>query len=271
MNKKTALISLCIVVFTSAVILLLGIDNIWVISIAGLIFVVGGTILTTLISESPELLLTLSREIKQLAHPQPDNLKSDFIHFKQIAEMYRVGQIRYAEDNISSLADTHLRKGVRMVIDGFSFEQIEHQMQWSIHSVKEEKAKRLQLMQVMSGLAPAFGMLGTLLGLVQLLFNLSANGVEQAGAAMGFAMITTFYGLLITNVGLKPVTLKLEKSYQLEIRQAMIKLELVMLLYQRESMLKIDSTIRRGLTGIAGQSIYNTSGSEQSIALLQVR
>ncbi|MEJ2212567.1 MAG: MotA/TolQ/ExbB proton channel family protein [Gammaproteobacteria bacterium] len=271
MSRKAMLISLSLVVFFSAIILLLSLDNIWLISIAGLFFVAGGTVLTTLISESSDLLFLLSQEIRQLFHPKTTSLQTDLKQFERIAESYRVGQIRHAESLVSSIIDTQFRKGVRMVIDGFAFDQVEHQMYWSINSTKEEKARRLQLLQVMIGLAPAFGMLGTLLGLVQLLFNLSANGVEQAGASMGFAMITTFYGLLITNVLLKPVTLKLEKNYQLEIRQATLKFELVKLLYQRESMLRIQSIIKRELSYSIDMSTNSTQSTSSLLALTQTR
>ena len=124
MDKKTLLVTLSLVVFASAIILLLSLDNIWLISVAGLFFVVGGTVLTTLISESTDLLFLLFKEVRQLFRPQPSTLKIDFQQFEKIAELYRVGQIRYAESLISTIVDTQLRKGIRLVIDGFSFEQV---------------------------------------------------------------------------------------------------------------------------------------------------
>jgi chemotaxis protein MotA len=69
----------------------------------------------------------------------------------------------------------------------------------------------------MAVFAPAFGMLGTLFGLIHMLYGLGSSGIAEIGTAMGFAMITTLYGIVAANLFLKPLAMKLERRHQQEI------------------------------------------------------
>jgi chemotaxis protein MotA len=86
----------------------------------------------------------------------------------------------------------------------------------------------------MAGYAPTLGMLGTLLGLLQMLFGVSNGDVRSMGAAMGFAMMTTVYGLVISNLLLKPLAAKLEQRNRHYFTQSVIGMQAVMLLYERQ-------------------------------------
>ena len=86
----------------------------------------------------------------------------------------------------------------------------------------------------MSGYAPTLGMLGTLLGLVQLLFGLSAGNLDTVGASMGFGMLTTVYGLVLANLVFKPMANKLEQSGRERIARTMMHLQAIAMLHDRE-------------------------------------
>jgi len=86
----------------------------------------------------------------------------------------------------------------------------------------------------MVGFAPAFGMLGTLMGLAQMLFSLGNEGLAVVGAAMGFSIITTVYGLVAANLIIKPLAIKMEqRSSELLALQA-VKYELLLMLFKKE-------------------------------------
>jgi chemotaxis protein MotA len=76
-------------------------------------------------------------------------------------------------------------------------------------------------------------MLGTLLGLLQMLFSVGSGDLARMGAAMGFAMLTTVYGLVVANLVLKPLASKLERRNRRQLSQSLVDLQAVMLLYER--------------------------------------
>ena len=73
-------------------------------------------------------------------------------------------------------------------------------LQRQIAEERERPVGPVELLRSMAGYAPTLGMLGTLLGLLQMLFDVSSGDVESMGTAMGFAMMTTVYGLVIANL-----------------------------------------------------------------------
>ena len=86
MYKIKLVIALAIIVGASAIILALSLKNIFLTIAAGLVFVIGGTLLTTLISESTEKLLSLKNEAQSVFKTKPSTIKTDFQTFEKIAE-----------------------------------------------------------------------------------------------------------------------------------------------------------------------------------------
>jgi chemotaxis protein MotA len=77
-------------------------------------------------------------------------------------------------------------------------------------------------------------MLGTLLGLSQMLFGVGSNDVASMGASMGFAMTTTVYGLVLANLIFKPLASKVEQRNRRDLTQSIVDLQAVMLLSERQ-------------------------------------
>jgi chemotaxis protein MotA len=77
-------------------------------------------------------------------------------------------------------------------------------------------------------------MLGTLLGLIQMLFGLGSGDLGTIGAAMGFAMLTTVYGLVLANLILKPIASKLEEKGRNGINRRVAYLQAVMLMCDKQ-------------------------------------
>jgi chemotaxis protein MotA len=77
-------------------------------------------------------------------------------------------------------------------------------------------------------------MLGTLLGLSQMLFGVGTGDVASMGASMGFAMTTTVYGLVLANLMFKPLASKIEQRNRRLLAQSVVDLQAVMLLYERQ-------------------------------------
>jgi chemotaxis protein MotA len=84
-------------------------------------------------------------------------------------------------------------------------------LQWRIAGVRARESGQTQILYTMSAFAPAFGMLGTLFGLVHMLSGLGDSGLNQIGGSMAFAMITTVYGIIASNLVFKPLAIKMER------------------------------------------------------------
>jgi len=111
------------------------------------------------------------------------------------------------EQHIQQVRDPFIIKGVQMLIDGQKEEAIEKQLALEIQYLQERHADGKKVLEFMGASAPAFGMIGTLIGLVQMLRTL--DDPSKIGAGMAVALITTFYGALLANLVFLPLAGKL--------------------------------------------------------------
>lgn len=104
--------------------------------------------------------------------------------------------------------DEFLKKGVQMVADGTEETLVRQVLETEIKFMKQRHYQGQAVMKGMGTMAPAFGMIGTLIGLVNMLANLSDP--SAIGPAMAVALLTTFYGAVLANVVFLPLAKKLE-------------------------------------------------------------
>ncbi len=112
------------------------------------------------------------------------------------------------EDMSNDQEDEFLKKGIQMVVDGHDPAAIEEVLYNEIDKISERHADGADVFEVMSAIAPAFGMIGTLIGLVQMLQKL--DDPSAIGPAMAVALLTTLYGAIIANAFAIPINKKLK-------------------------------------------------------------
>jgi chemotaxis protein MotA len=103
-----------------------------------------------------------------------------------------------------------LRRALTMVIDGSSPEEIERTMSSEINATTARHARSSGVLRRASEVAPAMGLIGTLVGLVQMLGNL--DDPATIGPSMAIALLTTLYGALLANMVFAPLAAKLERN-----------------------------------------------------------
>jgi len=108
-----------------------------------------------------------------------------------------------------NIEDQFLKKGVMLVVDGSSESLVRSVMEIELEFMKQRHRQGQAVFKGMGAMAPAFGMIGTLIGLVQMLSNLSDP--SSIGPAMAVALLTTFYGAIMANVVFLPMATKLEE------------------------------------------------------------
>ncbi len=111
------------------------------------------------------------------------------------------------EQEISKLDNSFFIKGLQMLVDGREAESIRDFMDLELQYLQERHSTGKKILEFMGAAAPAFGMIGTLIGLIQMLRSLDSP--EQIGGGMAVALITTFYGALSANLIFIPLAGKL--------------------------------------------------------------
>ncbi len=106
--------------------------------------------------------------------------------------------------------DPHLHKAVQIVTDGYAPDAVERVLGQELDSLVQRHRRSANILRRGSEVAPAMGLIGTLIGLVQMLANLQSP--ETIGPSMAVALLTTFYGAILGTAVLGPMAAKLERN-----------------------------------------------------------
>jgi chemotaxis protein MotA len=185
----------------------------------------GGGISSTVVASPLSRLLALWNYTRFAFMPRVYDLPQLIIQMVSFAERARREGLLSLEDDLGSLDDAFLRKGIQLVVDGTDPELVRNILETdmgNIHARHEDNAK---FWGDLGFYFPAFGMLGTLIGLIQMLKNLGAGDPSAIGAGMAAALITTLYGSFFANVFALPMKLKLmfRDSEEMSVKAIMIE------------------------------------------------
>jgi chemotaxis protein MotA len=177
------------------------------VNVPSLAIVVGGMLCATLIHFSLAQFLGIFSVIKKTIFTKissPSHLIQQMVNYAAINR--RDGALAL-EQELGKLDDHFFSKGLQMLIDGQDSDSIRNIMTLEIEKLTERHSTGKKILEFMGAAAPAFGMIGTLIGLVQMLQNLSSP--EQIGVGMATALLTTFYGAFAANLIFIPLAGKL--------------------------------------------------------------
>ena len=117
----------------------------------------------------------------------------------------------YAE----SLEDDFLKKGIMLIVDGTEPELVRNILETELVYLEDRHANGQRVFETAANFAPAFGMIGTLIGLINMLRTL--DDPSTIGPSMSVALVTTFYGVILANVIFLPLAQKLKERTNREI------------------------------------------------------
>lgn len=187
------------------------------------LMVIGGSFAAMLVANPMSRMLGIVKYIRHaLRTPdwQEEKMIADLVSFSERAR--REGLLAL-EDNLDEVEDEFMRKGIQLVVDGTDPEVIKTILYSDLNQLQERHAVGIKIFDDWSKIAPAFGMIGTLAGLIAMLANLEDE--SAIGSGMALALITTMYGAIMANLILIPVKAKLEDRDREEIRVKEIILE----------------------------------------------
>ncbi len=173
-----------------------------------MIIVVGGTLAATLIANPLQEVIGLIGVIKcaiLVNVPMPTEIIERIVGF---AETARREGILSLEAAIEEGDDPFLSTGVRLAVDGTEPDLIMDILETELQFVEERHKQGQEIIANMGNAAPAFGMIGTLIGLVIMLKNM--DDPAAIGPGMAIALLTTMYGAILANIIFGPISAKLK-------------------------------------------------------------
>ena len=226
------------------------------INMPSVVVVVFGSIASVLIAFPLGQVLKMPVVMKNAMFSKPQNLSALIEELVRYAEIARRDGILSLENHTEEMSDGFIVQGVSMAVDGTDPELIEQIMETDLENLVDRHALGKSTLDAMGKYAPAFGMIGTLIGLVAMLGNMSdPSGI---GAGMAVALLTTLYGAIIANVVFLPLADKLALRSGEEVLAKTIIIKGVMGIQAGDNPRVVDSKLRTFLPA----NLRNPNGDE---------
>lgn len=217
-----------------AIAIYIGQSNANFFNVPSLLIVVLGTITATSTSYTgKELVQSLPVIGGSIFRPVRDfkNLAKSMMDLATIARKRGVLQLSNYEKEVKK--EPFLSYAIRLVVDGYNAEDVQRILQQDIDMEEERNIRAASVLRRAAEVAPAMGLIGTLVGLVQMLADL--ENPDTIGPAMAVALLTTFYGAIMGTVVMAPLAAKLEKNAADEVRAKTMTLKTAMSMLRQEN------------------------------------
>lgn len=179
---------------------------------ASILIVFGGSIMATLYRSTLPEFLGFSKVLGKAFGGYPDKPDDLIVQLAELATIARKDGMIALEGQ--EIKNKFMSKGIAMLVDGTDGKLIRTSLERENDQMKSRHASGAGFFEAWAEIAPAMGMIGTLVGLVLMLGNMSDP--KAIGPAMAIALLTTLYGALLANVILIPCAMKLKTKSSME-------------------------------------------------------
>ena len=178
---------------------------------ASILIVLGGTFAVTMSCFAlPEMLGAGKVIMKSFFTSKQDPIEAA-THILELADAARKEGLLNMQSTVDELeGEPFLHKGLLMVLDGTPGEEVEKALRQDIQATAARHMKGASILRKAAEVSPAMGLIGTLVGLVQMVGNL--DDASTIVPSMAIALLTTFYGAVLANVVFSPLASKLERN-----------------------------------------------------------
>jgi chemotaxis protein MotA len=207
------------------------------------LIVIGGTFAVTLASFSLQDFARLPRVMAAALSPTPPpRLRAIADDALELASAVRQTSVTLLEQRVTAQArHVHLHRGLLMLLDGSAPKSIERALQREIEAMVERQTATVAILGRAAEVAPAMGLIGTLIGLVQMLGHLEEP--DQIGPSMAVALLTTLYGALLAHALFTPLAERLAARFAVERLGAELQLVAVMAIAERDNPRRLEATL----------------------------
>lgn len=196
--------------------ILIGRSNANFFNIPSVLIVVCGTMSVTAMSFNWEEIkgtLAVIRQSFIVKRTPPKIMAEQLMNIAMLARKKGFLVLSQMEEELQK--DRHLAEAVQIVTDGYGGEDIDHVLAQDMDALVQRHRRAASILRRGSEVAPAMGLIGTLIGLVQMLADLT--NPDTIGPAMAVALLTTFYGAILGMAVLAPMAAKLERNSNEEV------------------------------------------------------
>ncbi len=193
------------------------------INIPGILITIGGSFSALLIRFKTDQMKMVVNITKNVFTPGADDMGEIIRSFADLSQKARREGLLSLEDDIEEMTDPFRKTALQMVVDGLEPELIRDIMETEIFALESRHRLGQEVYKSWGAYAPAFGMIGTLIGLIQMLAHL--DDVAAIGPGMAVALLTTLYGALLANLVFIPMAGKLATRSEVEVvvKQAIVE------------------------------------------------
>ena len=208
------------------------------ISIEGFMIVIGGTLAVAFMSYQANHVIEALRGIGLMfmkADVTHENLNRDMINILEWARIVRVKGLRALESEVvdTGIKDPFVRYGLDMVVSNYTPEEVRSMMETAADAYFERDTTAARVLMSMASQAPAFGMVGTLVGMVIMLGNFKGD-IAGIGTGLSVSLLATLYGVVTARMIYMPPAAKIfQKQEDLRFRNYLITEGMVLLVDNR--------------------------------------
>jgi chemotaxis protein MotA len=230
--------------------------------VGAMVLVIGGTAAALLVTYNISEVKVVPKGMKEFFTFTPPDLRRYVSEFSEFARVARREGLLALDRRIGETDDAFMRYGLEMAVDGIDEAEIDELLRLRMSAEGKERSFIGKFFTAAGTYAPAFGMVGTLIGLIQMLQNLTDP--SQIGKGMAVALITTFYGALLANLFFLPFASKMKaQSAQVMKTREMVRAG-IMAIVRGES----PSMIEKRLSVFVGEGDSNEKSSTEQPATL---
>lgn len=173
------------------------------------LIVFGGTFISGIISYDPPSISKALKESWQRSDIDQLYIAERVAFFSDLSQVMKRNGIFVLEKYAHQEEDPLLRKGLQLVADGSPIDEIRHILQTDTHVNKSQKTTSVEILFYLASVAPAAGLIGTVIGLIFMLADVENS--SQLSSGMSIALLTTLYGAVLSYLVLQPLATRLEK------------------------------------------------------------
>ena len=194
---------------------------------------IGGTIGVMMISFPAGAFRKIGSHLKIIVRPYAFNPAQSISQIVGLATEARMKGLLSLEDKLNEIDEPFLHNSLMLVVDSVDSEKVRKAMETELEQLDERHALDRRFYEKAASFAPAFGMIGTLVGLILMLGNMS--DVDALAKGMAVALITTLYGSLLANVVCLPMASKLKARHDEEFLCKQLVMEGVLAIQEGEN------------------------------------
>jgi len=235
--------------------IMLGGDIVLFVDAPAVLIVFGGTAATVFIRYPLRGVFTIFPVAKNALFNTPPDKSEVITQFIQLSQIARKEGLLALER--VQFEDAFLAKGINYCVDGAEAQQIESILMKEIQYLKARHKQGQDMLDAVNTSAPAFGMIGTLIGLVNMLANM--DDPKSIGPAMAVAILTTLYGAVIANLFATPLRDKLAYYSSKELDMKLLMLEGILGLKRGENPRMLEETLHTFLSPADREALKSAS------------